>query len=104
MIKVHILYPHSPGGRFDMDYYCKRHMPMVKERLGAACTGFTVDSGLAGGAPGTFPPYVAVGALLCTSVEAFQLAFAPHAQEIMADIPNYTDASPVLQISEVKVG
>jgi len=28
---------------------------------------------------------------------------SPHAQEIAGDIPNYTDVSPVLQISEVVV-
>jgi uncharacterized protein (TIGR02118 family) len=37
-------------------------------------------------------------------VEAFQAGFGPHAQEIMADIPNYTDLTPVIQISEVVVG
>jgi len=35
------------------------------------------------------------------SVEAFQRAFGPHAEAIMADIPNYTDIEPMLQISEV---
>ena len=35
---------------------------------------------------------------------AFQAGFGPHAQEIMADIPNYTDQTPVIQISEVVVG
>ena len=29
---------------------------------------------------------------------------ATYANEIMADIPNYTDQSPVIQISEVVVG
>ena len=103
MIKVYILYPHAPGGRFDMAYYCEKHMPMVQAKLGAACVGFTVEAGLAGGAPGTPPPYAAVGALLCTSAEAFGAAFAPHAAEILADIPHYTDAQPTLMISEVKV-
>jgi uncharacterized protein (TIGR02118 family) len=37
-------------------------------------------------------------------VEAFQAGFGPHVAEIMADIPNYTDLTPVLQISEVVVG
>jgi uncharacterized protein (TIGR02118 family) len=39
----------------------------------------------------------------CTSVESFQAGFGPHAQEIMGDIPNYTDLTPVIQISEVVV-
>jgi len=36
-------------------------------------------------------------------VEAFQNAFAPHAAEILADIPNYTTIQPVIQFSEVKM-
>lgn len=103
MFKVYILYPNNPGVRFDMAYYCERHMPMVQARLGAACTGFTVEAGLAGGAPGSAAPYVAVGALLVNSLEAFGAAMAQHGAEIMGDIPNYTDAQPVIQISEVKV-
>ena len=36
-------------------------------------------------------------------VEAFQAGFGPHAEEILGDIPNYTDLAPTLQISEVMV-
>ena len=104
MIKVHIFYPPGPSGRFDMAYYCEKHMPMVKAHIGEACTGFTVDAGLAGGAPGAPPAYLAVGAFTITSVDAWQAAIAKHGAAIMGDVPNYTDARPVLQISEVKVG
>lgn len=103
MIKVHILYPNAPGVRFDMAYYCEKHMPMVAAKLGAACTGFTVDAGVGGGAPGQAAPYVAIGALTCTSAEAFGAAMGQHGAEIMGDIPNYTDAKPVIQISNVRV-
>ena len=44
-----------------------------------------------------------MGHLYCDSIAAFQTAFAPHAQTIMADIPNYTDIEPTIQISEVKI-
>jgi uncharacterized protein (TIGR02118 family) len=37
------------------------------------------------------------------STDAFQTAFAPHAQAILADIPNYTNTQPTIQISEVKL-
>jgi hypothetical protein len=36
-------------------------------------------------------------------VESFQAGFGPHAAEIMADIRNYTDAKPVVQISNVVI-
>ena len=102
MIRVHLFYP--PSSRFDMAYYRESHMPMVKARLGEACTSFTVDAGLAGGAPGAPPTYAAVGSLLMTSVEALQAGLAQHGAEIMGDVVNYTDAQPIVQISEIKVG
>jgi uncharacterized protein (TIGR02118 family) len=104
MIKVTVLYPNTPGARFNHEYYRDTHMPLVKERMGANCKTYTIDKGLAGGAPDVPAPYVAMCHIFCDSLEAFQSGFGPHAQEIMADIPNYTDLSPVVQISEVVVG
>ena len=43
----------------------------------------------------------AIGYLTFDSVEAFQKAFGPHAAEIVADVPNYTNARPIIQIVEV---
>jgi uncharacterized protein (TIGR02118 family) len=103
MIKVSVLYPNKPGAKFDMTYYCEKHMPLVQRRLGAACKSVAVEQGIAGGAPGTPAAFVAMGHLYCESVEAFQAAFTPHAQEIMGDIANYTDIEPTLQISDVKL-
>ncbi len=104
MIKVSVMYPNTPGARFDHDYYRDKHMPMLQARMGSACLRYTVDKGLAGGVPGSPAPYVGLCHIYCDSVEAFQAGFGPHAQEIMGDIANYTDLSPVLQISEVVVG
>ncbi len=102
MIKVSVLYPHAEGKSFDMNYYLGRHMPMVKEKLGAACKGTAVEQGIAGGAPGSPPTFVAMGHLYFDSVDAFQSAFGPHASAIMGDVPNYTQIQPVIQISDVK--
>ena len=104
MIKVSVMYPNKEGARFDHAYYRDKHMPLVKARMGEACRSYTVDKGLSGGTPNVPPAYVAMCHLFCDSVEAFQAGFGPHAKEIMADIPNYTDLAPVLQISEVVVG
>jgi len=104
VIKVSVMYPHQAGARFDHAYYRDRHMPMVAAKLGDACLFYTVDKGVAGGAPGDPPAYVGMCHIHAPSVEAFQAAFGPHAKEILADIPNYTDLSPVMQISEVVVG
>lgn len=104
MIKVSVMYPNKPNARFNHEYYRDKHMPMVKERMGDACKYYTVDKGIAGGVPGTAPTYIGMCHIFCDSVEAFQAGFGPHAREIMADIPNYTDLAPVIQISQVEVG
>ena len=62
-----------------------------------------MEQGLSGVEPGSPATYVAMAHLLFDSVEAFQSAFGPHAEAIMADIPNYTDIQPTIQISEVKI-
>lgn len=100
MIKVSVLYPNSPDARFDMAYYTSKHMPMVQKKV-STCRGIAAEKGVAGGSPGSAPTYIAAGHLLFDSVEAFQSGFGPHATEIMADIPNYTNSQPVIQISEI---
>jgi uncharacterized protein (TIGR02118 family) len=36
MVKISVLYPNGKDTRFNMDYYCSRHMPMVQRLLGVA--------------------------------------------------------------------
>ena len=86
-----------------MAYYCNKHIPMVGQKLGAACKMITVDQGLGGPQPGSRPSFVAMAHLSFDSVDSFQSAFGPHAEAIMGDIPNYTDIEPIIQISEAKM-
>jgi uncharacterized protein (TIGR02118 family) len=103
MYKISVMYPHAPGVRFDHDYYRDSHMKLVKARLGEACRYYTVEKGIAGGAPGAPPPFVGLCHIYVDAIEAFQAAMGQHGAEIMGDIPNYTDAKPVIQVSEVTV-
>ena len=102
MIQVAVQYPRSEGAKFDMDYYCNKHMPMVAERCGDALKGMTITEGLSGGMGGQPSANICVGTLTFESVDAFGAAMGPHMPEIMGDIPNYTDITPVLEISEIK--
>lgn len=104
MIKVSVMYANKPDARFDHAYYRDKHMPLLKARMGESCKFYTVDKGLSGGSPGEPATYIAMCHIFCDSLEAFQAGFGPHAEEIMADIPNYTDQAPIVQISEVVVG
>jgi uncharacterized protein (TIGR02118 family) len=98
------MYPNGPDARFDEAYYREHHMPMVKKLMGDYCKYYTVDRAIPTGLPESNTPYIAMGHLFCDSVDAFQAGFGPHAKEIMADIPNYTNQTPLIQFSEVLVG
>jgi uncharacterized protein (TIGR02118 family) len=102
MIRVTVLYPQRDGLRFDHDYYVRKHMPMVGERLKPfGLVRYEIDRGIAGGAPGAPPPFVAACHLYFNAAADFQKGIGSHGKEIMADVPNYTNATPTLQISEI---
>src|SRR4029453_17571872 len=103
MIKVNVIYPNKAGARFDPDYYRTKHLPLIKNRMGAALKYYAIDKGLAGKDGKPLGAYVAMCYLLCDSVDAYQSSFGPHAQEIRADIVNFTDVVAIHQISEVVV-
>lgn len=101
MTKVTVMYPSGEGITFDFDYYIEKHFALVRERLGPALLGITVDKGLNAGMPGSTPAYVAIGHLLFDSPDSFYSAFLPHMGELQGDIPKFTNSTPVFQISEV---
>jgi len=103
LIKVSVVYPNSDGKKFDMDYYCNKHVPMVGALLGNALKGATVEKGIGGGAPGSSAPYAGMGNMYFNSVEEFENAFGPNADKIMGDLPNFTDIEPVIQVSKVMI-
>ncbi|CAB3712639.1 EthD family reductase [Trinickia soli] len=101
MIKVSILYPFRENVRFDIDYYRDKHMTLAARHFGAALKGWSIDSGINAGEPGSKPGFVAAGHFLFDSIESFTAVFEPVADELVADIPNYTDSAPQILISEV---
>lgn len=101
MIKVSVFYQNGEGKTFDVDYYSNKHIPMIQTLLGSAMKAITVEKGLAGGTPDAPAPYAAMANLYFDSVADFQNSFGPQAEKIMADLPNYTNSEPLVQISEV---
>jgi uncharacterized protein (TIGR02118 family) len=104
MIRVNVLYADRDGARFDFEYYLKRHIPMVRDRMTPfGLTTITIDKGIGGLAPETPATYICVGSLAFDSVENLQKGLAAHGGEIIGDIPNYTNIEPVIQVSEIAV-
>ena len=103
MIKLTVMYPYRADAQFDHDYYRDTHMPMLKARMGDYCNYYSIEKGLGGVEPGSTPTYVALCHVYCDSVEALMAGVGPHAAEFAADIANFTNLTPVQQISEVVV-
>ncbi|MCK8067688.1 EthD family reductase [Cobetia sp. 1CM21F] len=103
MIKVNVLYPNSQDATFDFDYYINTHLPMVEKLLGDALKGKSVDAGLSVVYKNEAPLYIAIGSLFFASAESFQQAFSPHAEEILADLPNFTNTHPIVQVNKQKL-
>lgn len=102
MIRVTVLYPNESGKKFDADYYKNKHMKLCEERLKSfGLLRYEVDKGIAGGAPNAPAPFVGACHFYFNSVEGFQKGMGAHGTEIVADIPNYTNIQPTIQISEI---
>jgi uncharacterized protein (TIGR02118 family) len=100
MIRVSVLYPNSEGSSFNVEYYKNVHMKLVEERLRPlGLIGSEVDAGIAGMGD-TPPPYAAIGYMFFETLEEFQAGFAKVGDELVADVPNYTNIGPVIQISQ----
>lgn len=102
LFKVEILYPNGKGKTFDIDYYEKKHMPMVAGFLGKNLKFYEIDKGIAGRSPNEEVPFLAIGYFYCYDVKAYNDAIAQNINTILNDIKNYTNIVPIIQVSEIK--
>ena len=102
MFKVAILYPNGDDKTFDMDYYEKKHMPMVAGFLGKNLKFYEIDKGLAGRMPNDKPPFLAIGYFYISDVVEYNKAIAQNRDAVVNDFKNYTNVQPIVQISEIK--
>ena len=90
MIKVSILYPNEEGKTFDMDYYEKKHMPMMASFIGKNLKFYEIDKGVAGRTPTDKIPFVAIGYFYCYNLTEYNETIAKNRTAIVNDIPKYT--------------
>jgi uncharacterized protein (TIGR02118 family) len=93
MIRLSVYYPATEGAKFDHDYYRHKHVPLAVETWGLQ--GAEIDRGVDG-------PYVAAVHFKFDSMDALQSAMGgPGTADVLADVPNFTSITPVLQTSEI---
>jgi uncharacterized protein (TIGR02118 family) len=100
--KVSILYPNGEDKTFDMDYYEKKHMPMVAGFLGKNLKFYEIDKGIAGRPANDKAPFVAIGYFYINDVAEYNKAIAQNREAVISDFKNYTNIQPVVQISQIK--
>ncbi len=95
-----VFYPARDGAKFDHDYYKTVHIPLAEKAFGK--TGL-VSSTIYRGVPGpdgSPPPFVAMVHLTFRDAAALQASLGgPEAPAVQADVANFTDITPVAQIS-----
>ena len=106
MIRLTALWPKTNDSHFDMDYYLSKHVPMAKAKFQGVGIPVEADveEGLGTLTPGEPAPYAAIGHLLFETMEDLQKGLAAHGAEILADIPNFTNVQPQIQIGSIVLG
>jgi uncharacterized protein (TIGR02118 family) len=100
MFVITVLYPLTPGTTFDMDYYINSHLPLVRRLLEPmGQREMRMYKGLSDGGPGE-PTFGVIAELFFDDMESLTAALVAHGAETQADIPNFTDSTPIVQISE----
>ena len=102
MFKVTIFYPNGDDKTFDMDYYEKKHMPMVAGFLGKNLKFYEIDKGISGRTPNDKMPYVAIGYFYIADISEYNKALGKNRDAVISDFKNYTNIQPVIQISEIE--
>ncbi len=97
---VSVMYPGGSENRFDLDYFLGKHIPLVRERwspLGLKDVKVVKGTGTPDGGPA---PFQVMALLTWDSADSFKKGAETHGDEIFGDIPNYTNSTPTVQISE----
>jgi uncharacterized protein (TIGR02118 family) len=105
MTKISILYTNHKSSRFDMPSTSKRTCHWRFGLLGSQ-PGYqrvSVERGIGGAEPGTDAPFVVMCPFSFDSMENSMAAFTAHAATLRGDVPNYTEAKPVIHVSEVLI-
>jgi uncharacterized protein (TIGR02118 family) len=104
MFRVVIMYPKTNDSHFDMNYYLSHHIPLVREIFNKTSLGkIEIDQGIANAFPDQPVPYASITLFHFEKIEDFQNGMMTRGNEIVGDMPNYTNVQPTIQIDQVVI-
>lgn len=97
---ITVLYPSGDDIEFDFEYYKNSHLTMIMELYGTSIRDFELRKGLSapGGSKAT---YIATVTIHIADLDAFAANGEKYTQRLIDDVPNFTNARPVIQTDEV---
>jgi uncharacterized protein (TIGR02118 family) len=97
---ITVLYPNTAGVAFDFDYYLRQHATLIHRLYGDSIAKLELRRGSAT-PDGSPAPYVAIINIWIADQAAFDSAGAKHGATLIADVPNFTNTMPTIQIDEI---
>ena len=76
------------------------HLDLVGKLWGGNLISARAVKGIGTPDPDTPAPYQVIAILEIESLDVLHQMMEQHAEEVMSDIPNFTDTEPIIQISE----
>lgn len=101
MLRMTVLYPKKDDTRFDWEYYQDRHMALVDERFGSHMARDPEVTRGVSLVPKGDPAFVCTATMYFADRDALNAALQAGGMDIPNDIPNFTDAQPIMQLDEV---
>jgi uncharacterized protein (TIGR02118 family) len=88
----------SRGASFNFDYFLNPHIPWARQLVPDSGTEIRRGTSAATGGP---VPYRCLCRFWFNAEEDYRAAMAKHGAELMADITNFTNVKPIVQVDEV---
>lgn len=97
---VSVLYKIAPNDTFDLDYYMKKHIPLVEQLWGPLGLQDVKVLRGTGMINGDLSAYHLIALLDFKSADAFSIAAEKHGAQVLGDVPNFTSGTPTIQFNE----
>jgi uncharacterized protein (TIGR02118 family) len=93
-------YPNAENAYFDLNYYVSQHMALVEQLAGDNLIRTAVRKRLEA-ADGSPPAFICQAHLWVHRLDALEQMIVQHADRLVADVANFTNVAPTLQVEEV---
>jgi uncharacterized protein (TIGR02118 family) len=95
-----VLYPSGEGITFNFEYYRDHHLKTIMELYNGLIDRFELRKGMPS-PDGSAPRYLAVISIYTSDPDGFAAANEKYREQLVADVPNFTNGQPLFQADEV---